>query len=130
MRDEDESVADEAQDGYRTASEPKNLSTEHKRASRLRHEAHALREEAARLEKRASDPDFIDIEDRFKSHVVDMSGNEAMGVVRSECRMLAYTIIEQCPPSRERSLALTFVQQAMWAANSAISYRRKEVHNG
>lgn len=41
--------------------------------------------------------------------------------VRSECCSLAQWFNAWLPDSREKSLALTNIQQAMWAANAAIA---------
>lgn len=47
--------------------------------------------------------------------------------VRETCRALAHHFDEVLPPSREKSLALTKVQEAMWAANAAIAIHGLEV---
>jgi hypothetical protein len=40
--------------------------------------------------------------------------------VQNECRSAAHAIVAQCPPSREQSLALTNIEQAMFWAREAI----------
>ena len=41
--------------------------------------------------------------------------------VRDTCKELALFILENCPPGRERALALTKVEEAMLWANAAIA---------
>jgi hypothetical protein len=46
-------------------------------------------------------------------------------ILRSEAKSLALTIQEACPESREKSLALTYLQQATMWANAAIAINEK-----
>ena len=41
--------------------------------------------------------------------------------VRDRCYALALWVADNTPPGRHQALALTFIEQAMWAANSAIA---------
>jgi hypothetical protein len=41
--------------------------------------------------------------------------------LRGEARALATTLLRTCPPSRERSLALTNLEQAIFWANASIA---------
>lgn len=41
--------------------------------------------------------------------------------IRESCKTLAYTIESLCPPSRERSLAITKLEEVMMWANAAIA---------
>ena len=46
--------------------------------------------------------------------------------IRADAKVLALTIQECCPESREKSLALTNLQQAVMWANAAIAINEKE----
>lgn len=46
-------------------------------------------------------------------------------VIREYARSLAFMIDEACPESREKSLALTSVQQAVMWANASIAINEK-----
>lgn len=47
--------------------------------------------------------------------------------IRNEAKVLARTIQGACPESREKSLALTNLQQAVMWANAAIAINENEV---
>lgn len=48
-------------------------------------------------------------------------GIDRIEEVRDVCKSLAFIIIEECPRSRERSLALTHLEEtAMWAVKSIV----------
>lgn len=55
-------------------------------------------------------------------------GNQAIRYesIRSIARMLAETINENCPESREKALAITNLQQAIMWANASIAINEKE----
>src|SRR3970282_860918 len=42
-------------------------------------------------------------------------------LIRDRARTFAFRIVENCPPSRERSLALTHLEEAVMRSNAAIS---------
>lgn len=46
--------------------------------------------------------------------------------LRSEAKRLAHVINNSCPESREKSLALTFLQQSIQMANAAIAIHEHE----
>jgi hypothetical protein len=46
--------------------------------------------------------------------------------IRGQAKELAYVINNSCPESREKSLALTNLQQAVMWANAAIAINEKE----
>ena len=50
--------------------------------------------------------------------------------IRELARNFATRLNELCPDSREKSLAITSLQQAVMWANAAIAIRENEVKNG
>lgn len=69
--------------------------------------------------------DFARIEQVFVYHAPFGDQAERYGLLRSEALKLAKQVCHQCPYSRERSLALTALQQAIMWANAAISINEK-----
>jgi len=61
----------------------------------------------------------------FQHHPPHGDQAERYGEVRRECFDLACRLETLCPPSRERSLALTSLQQTMMWANAAIAITEK-----
>jgi hypothetical protein len=68
-----------------------------------------------------------DLEKRFNAHPAGEDKARLHNEVRDECRLLAYTLKKRMPPSREASLALTKLEEAMFWANAAIA--RNEIVN-
>lgn len=66
------------------------------------------------------EPDF-DLENRFTHHPPSGEKIKAHEAIREDCKRLAYTLKNNMPPSREASLALTNLEQAMFWANAAIA---------
>jgi len=62
-----------------------------------------------------------DIENRFKYHRPSGTQPERYEGIRSTARSLAHYIIEMCPASREKGLALTNLEQAVMWANASIA---------
>ena len=60
-----------------------------------------------------------DIEKRFTSHTPQ--NPEKLTVVRATARSLAHVILDNVPDSRERSLALTKLEEAVFWANAGIA---------
>jgi hypothetical protein len=50
--------------------------------------------------------------------------------IRVDFRLLAHTLQMLCPPGRERSLAITHLQQACMCANAAIAIGEKPPEGG
>jgi hypothetical protein len=71
---------------------------------------------------------MTDIEKRFAHHPPFGSQAVRYGQIRSAARALAELIDEKTPPSREQSLALTNLEQAVFWANAAIA--RNETPGG
>lgn len=72
--------------------------------------------------------DYKDLDNRFRAHAVDAEGVECMEAVRDAARDLAVRICQVAPAGRERSLALTRVEEAMFWANAGIA--REERSDG
>ncbi len=60
-----------------------------------------------------------DLERNFTYHAPKPGQPEIYGKLRDKAKELAYLITELCPPSRERSVAMTHLETAiMWAVAS------------
>ncbi|MFF1531496.1 hypothetical protein [Cellulomonas sp. NPDC058312] len=63
-----------------------------------------------------------DIDHRFDFHPATSAEKRGdHGSVRAECKSLAHFLDRNVPPSREKALALTNLEQAMFWANAAIA---------
>jgi hypothetical protein len=63
-----------------------------------------------------------DIEHRFAFHAATTAEKrDAHTSVRQECRRLADHINETCPDGREKSLAITAIEEAMFWGNAALA---------
>jgi len=57
--------------------------------------------------------------DAFDHVSPSIDQSERMGTIRGVCKRARDLILRECPPSRERSLALTKLEEAgMWAVKS------------
>lgn len=61
------------------------------------------------------------IENNFKYHSPKPGQNEKYEQLRATAKTLAYEIDRLCPNSRERSLALTNLEQSVMWANASIA---------
>lgn len=61
------------------------------------------------------------VEHNFSYHPPKGDQIERYARIREEAKQFAFTIEKLCPPSRERSLALTNLEQAVMWANAAIA---------
>jgi hypothetical protein len=62
------------------------------------------------------------IENNFKYHTPGNPGvSNAHDAVRHECKVLANILDDLLPPSREKSLALTKLEETMMWANASIA---------
>lgn len=68
-----------------------------------------------------TDQDREDLTRRFTFHAPKDDQLIRYGAVRGEAKDLAELFYGNCPPSRERSLALTHLEQACFWANAAIA---------
>jgi hypothetical protein len=62
-----------------------------------------------------------DIDNRFTYHPPPPGLVDRFVQIRAEARQLAITIVQQTPESREQSLALTNLEQAVMWANAALA---------
>ena len=67
-----------------------------------------------------------DIEDIFTYHGPFGDQTQRYVALRNDAKKLAYTIQAHCPESREKSLAITSLQQTIQWANAAIAIHEKE----
>jgi hypothetical protein len=67
-----------------------------------------------------------DLSNRFAYHAPDGTKAEHHAYIRGECLMLAHRINYAAPDCREKSLAITALEEAMMWANAAIA-RNPEV---
>lgn len=61
------------------------------------------------------------IERSFKYHSPKDDQPDRYVFLRDEARVLAYNIVKNTPPSREQSLAITKLEEAIFWANAAIA---------
>lgn len=71
--------------------------------------------------------DLKNIEDVFTFHPVQLDQPDRYAHLRTEAKDLARHILAMCPPSRERSLAITNLQQAIMWANASIAINEEPV---
>lgn len=62
-----------------------------------------------------------DLENRFTYHAPKENQAARYSAIRAEVRDLALYLGENCPPSRELSLALTHLEEAVFWANASIA---------
>lgn len=65
--------------------------------------------------------DEADLKTRFTYHSPGGNQAERYGWLRKEAHQLAILINEQAPDSREKSLAITHLEEAVMWANAAIA---------
>jgi hypothetical protein len=63
----------------------------------------------------------LDLENRFTYHPPQPGQPEKYEDIRDTAKTLAYLISAECPNSREKSLALTKLEEAVMWANAAIA---------
>lgn len=64
---------------------------------------------------------MIDIEKNFTYHAPKEDQQERYERIRFKAKMLAAFINEKCPDSREKSIAMTKLEEAVMWANAAIA---------
>lgn len=62
-----------------------------------------------------------DLENRFSFHPATDETGEQHDVVRSDCRALAHHLNKFLPEGREKSLAITHLEEVMMWSNAAIA---------
>ena len=61
------------------------------------------------------------IENNFKYHSLKEGQPEKYATIREKAKELAYLIEQECPNSREKSVAMTNLETAVMWANSSIA---------
>ncbi|MCQ4641858.1 hypothetical protein NE647_15700 [Blautia coccoides] len=61
------------------------------------------------------------IENNFMYHAPKAGQQEKYEAIRAKAKELAYLIDEECPPSREKSLAMTKLDESVMWANAAVA---------
>lgn len=69
----------------------------------------------------AKNPEVQDVENRFAFHPATEVTGPQHDAVRADLKRLALKFVKTLPPGRHKSMALTHLQEAMWAANAAIA---------
>jgi hypothetical protein len=62
-----------------------------------------------------------DLDNRFAFHAADTVKRDQHAAIREACRAAAGTLDELCPDSRELSLAITALEEAMMWGNAALA---------
>lgn len=65
--------------------------------------------------------DTPDIENRFAFHPADEEKGKRHEFVRDQCLILAQDLNDELPEGREKSLAITKLEEVMFWANAAIA---------
>ena len=65
--------------------------------------------------------DQAELDRRFDYHQPDAGGVATHTLLRSELKRAAEVVVCNTPPSREQSLALTKLEEAMFWANAALA---------
>ena len=65
--------------------------------------------------------DLKDLDNRFTYHAPKGNQPEKYVKIRGEAARLALILNEQCPESREKSLAMTHLEEVCFWANAAIA---------
>lgn len=66
------------------------------------------------------------LETNFTHHAPSENQVDRYKYLREKAKELAYAIDERCPSSREKSLALTNLEQAIFWANASIARQHKD----
>ena len=61
------------------------------------------------------------LENNFTYHVLKKGQSEKYEKLREKAKELAYLIEELCPASRERSVAMTWLESSIFWTNAAIA---------
>lgn len=66
-----------------------------------------------------------EVAERFEYRRPDDAGVADITKIREACKVLAAVITETCPPCREKSLAITNLEQVSMWANKAVVFHPK-----
>ena len=69
------------------------------------------------------EPNLTELETRFTYHTPKEGQPKKYVTLRDEAHTLAKTILSLCPESREKSLAFTRLEEAIFWANASIARR-------
>jgi hypothetical protein len=69
----------------------------------------------------------MDIENTFTYHAPFGTQQDRYVSIRNAAKLLAQVVQDSCPESREKSLALTAVQQGVMWANASIAINEKPI---
>ena len=64
------------------------------------------------------------VDEAFSYHVPLKGEPERFEAIRSAAKSFAKTLLDYCPQSRERSVALTHLQEAVMMANASVVLNR------
>lgn len=64
---------------------------------------------------------YAELDKRFSAHSVDEDQISCLESVRAAGRAMALAVLQVAPEGRERSLALTKIEEAMFWANAGIA---------
>ena len=78
-------------------------------------------EEGEEVMYRVNGAQLDDIANRFTYHPPKDGQPQRYGILRDSAKNLALLILSETPPSREQSLALTHLENAIFYANAAIA---------
>lgn len=70
--------------------------------------------------------DTIDLKNRFRGHDLDDDDNDLCVEIRNLFEETASIINGWCPESREKSLAMTKLEEAMFWSNASIARNQKD----
>lgn len=68
-----------------------------------------------------NDEEFQKLENNFTYHPPSTNQAGRYELLRKEAKQLAEEILKNCPPSRERSLAFTKLEESIFWANASIA---------
>ena len=71
--------------------------------------------------------DTQELHTRFTHHAPNAEQIQSYGLIRGTARSFAELLVKLCPASRELSLAMTHLEQAVMWANAAIARRSAQV---
>lgn len=68
-----------------------------------------------------TDQEIEVIDNNFTYHAPKGDQADRYGMIRGNAKLLAFLITDKCPASRERILAITKLEEAVFWANAAIA---------
>lgn len=68
-----------------------------------------------------TEQELNDLNNNFKYHAPTIEQVAQYDRIRYEAKQFAHTLLQECPPSRERSLAITHLEMVVMCANASIA---------